>query len=143
MNKQVEQIRAEIERLKKDNNGSPLAVCNDLLSFIDSIPEEPVNEDLDDEIVDWCNHLDYVDFDYEAIRDAARHIANWQKQKLMNELWHKGTDNPGNKHPYPVINPDTQEMAFAYYYYGWQFDRDYNPGCNMLWLDIEKIIPNK
>lgn len=41
MNKQVEQLRAEIERLKKENNGSPLSVCNDLLSFIDSIPVEP------------------------------------------------------------------------------------------------------
>ena len=41
MNKQVEQIRAEIERLKKDNNGSPLAVCNDLLSFIDSMQKKP------------------------------------------------------------------------------------------------------
>jgi hypothetical protein len=41
MNKQVEQLRAEIERLKKENNGSPLSVCNDLLSFIDSMPDEP------------------------------------------------------------------------------------------------------
>lgn len=36
-----EKIRAEIERLKKENNGSPLSVCNDLLSFIDSMPVEP------------------------------------------------------------------------------------------------------
>lgn len=34
-------IRAEIERLKKENNGSPLSVCNDLLSFIDSMQEKP------------------------------------------------------------------------------------------------------
>lgn len=71
--------------------------------------------------------------------------AKWRKQQMMKELWHKGTDNPGNKHPYPVINPDTQEMAFAYYdqRFGlWEFDRDYHPGRNMLWLDIEKILPN-
>lgn len=150
-----EKIRAEVERLKMEYDKESIfrtvrgdtarEVFGKLLSFIDSIPEEPVNEDLDDEIVDWCNHLDYVDFDYEAIRDAARHFANWKKQQLMNEIWHKSSDNPGNKHPYPVINPDTQEMAFAYYdqRFGlWEFDRDYNPGRNMLWLDIEKIIPN-
>lgn len=150
-----EKIRAEVERLKMEYDKESIfrtvrgdtarEVFGKLLSFIDSILEEPVNEDLDDEILDWCNHLDYFDYDYESIRDASRHIANWQKQKLMNELWHKGTDNPGNQHPYPVINPDTQEMAFAYYnqrFCMWEFDRDYNPGRNMLWLDIEKIIPN-
>ena len=103
--------------------------------------EDAVSDDLDEEIVNWCNHGDFG-FDYMDIRDTVHHFANWQKQQLMNEIWHKGTDNPGNKHPYPVINPDTQEMAFAYYYYGWNFDRDYNPGCNMLWLDIEKILPD-
>lgn len=60
---------------------------------------------------------------------------------LLDSIWHKRDDNPGNKHPFPVINPDTQEMAFAYYEYGWQFDRSYNGGPNMLWLDIEKILP--
>lgn len=57
------------------------------------------------------------------------------------ELWRKGSEHPNNKHPYPVINPDTLEMAFAYYDLGWRFDRNYNPGINMLWLDIEKILP--
>lgn len=60
---------------------------------------------------------------------------------LLGSIWHKRNDLPGNKHPYPVINPDTKEMAFAFYEYGWQFDRDYSSGVNMLWLDIEKILP--
>ena len=90
-----EKIRAEVERLKMEYDKESIfrtvrgdtarEVFGKLLSFIDSIPEEPVNEDLDDEIVDWCNHLDYVDFDYEAIRDAARHIANWQKEQMMQK----------------------------------------------------------
>ena len=64
---------------------------------------------------------------------------------LLKQIWHKANEDPGNRHPYPVFNPDTQEMAFAYYdkLYGWQFDRDYDPGENMFWLDIEKILPNK
>lgn len=42
-----EKIRAEIERLIKENNGSPISVCNDILSYIDSLSEEPVSEDLE------------------------------------------------------------------------------------------------
>lgn len=149
-----QKIKAEIEKRMKDCEnasqicpstafGSKIDSYKELLSFIDSLPEDAGSNDLDEEIVNWCNNGDLgFDFDYEAIRDTARHFANWKKQQLMNEIWHKSSDNPGNKHPYPVINPDTQEMAFAYYFFGWIFDRDYNPGSNMLWLDIEKIIPN-
>lgn len=62
---------------------------------------------------------------------------------LLDNIWHKRDDLPGNKHPFPAINPDTQEMAFAFHerLCGWQFDRDYISGANMLWLDIEKILP--
>lgn len=64
---------------------------------------------------------------------------------LVKQLWNKAADHPNNRHPYPVINPDTQEMAFAYYdvLSGWQFDRDYNPGRNMLWMDVERILPKE
>lgn len=67
------------------------------------------------------------------------------RRKLVAEIWHKGVDHPGNRHPYPVLNPDTFEMAFAFYdnLRGWQFDRDYNPGRDMLWMDVEKILPTK
>jgi len=66
-------------------------------------------------------------------------------ERVTAEIWHKADDHPNNRHPYPVINPDTQEMEFAYYdvLSGWQFDRDYNPGRNMLWMDVEKILPKK
>lgn len=122
-----------------------------LLSFIDSMPQEPVCEDLNKEFNRFIVNEEGVPrfLSYEKQiewgLDIARHFAEWQREQLMKELWHKGKDNPGNKHPYPVINPDTQEMAFAYYdqRFGlWEFDRDYHPGRNMLWLDIEKIIPN-
>lgn len=151
-----QKIKAKIEKLKSEYNkesnfrtvrgDTAREVLDELLSFIDSLPKDAESKDLDEEIVDWCNHGDLgFAFDYENIRDTANHFANWQKQQLMNEIWHKDSDDPGNKHPYPVINPDTQEMAFAYYdqRFGlWEFDRDYNPGRNMLWLDIEKILPN-
>lgn len=94
--------------------------------------------------------LDYLEFKPEILAamkeyEEKEEMMEAARKQLMNELWYKASDNPGNKHPYPVINPDTQEMAFAYYdkRFGiWEFDRDYNPGRNMLWLDIEKILPN-
>lgn len=93
--------------------------------------------------------LDYLEFKPEILAamkeyEEKEEMMETARKQLMNEIWHKDTDYPGNKHPYPVINPDTQEMAFAYYdqRFGlWEFDRDYNPGRNMLWLDIEKILP--
>ena len=56
----------------------------------------------------------------------------------------QGIGRPGNRHPYPVLNPDG-EMAYAYYekLCGWQFDRDFKRSTRMLWLDIEKILPSK
>ena len=174
-----EKIRAEVERLKMEYDKESIfrtvrgdtarEVFGKLLSFIDSIPEEPVSEGIENELERFAYSLPHSadgfwpkDIDpksvearikygvhhawsYEKVMVIARHFAEWKERQLMKELWHKGTDNPGNQHPYPVINPDTQEMAFAYYYQRlgqWEFDRDYNPGRNMLWLDIEKILPN-
>lgn len=64
---------------------------------------------------------------------------------LVKQIWHKADEHPGNRHPYPVLNPDSGEMALAYYnqYAGWVFDRIFDQGIHMLWLDIEKILPKK
>lgn len=66
------------------------------------------------------------------------------RKQLMADIWHKESEHPDNRHPYPVLNPDG-EMAFAYYdkFFDWQFDRDFKHSVNMLWLDIEKILPKK
>lgn len=37
---------------------------------------------------------------------------------------------------------DTNEWVYGDLLRAIDYDRDYNPGRNMLWLDIEKIIPN-
>ena len=174
-----QKIKAKIGKLKSEYNkesdfrtvrgDTAREVLDKLLSFIDSLPEEPVSEGIENELERfayslphsatgfWPKDIDaksveartkygvHHDWSYEQVMNIARHFTEWQREQLMNEIWHKGSDNPGNMHPYPVINPDTQEMAFAYYdqRFGlWEFDRDYNPGRNMLWLDIEKILPN-
>lgn len=78
--------------------------------------------------------------------DVADYLENHKdaEKELINSLWHKANDDPGNRHPYPVLNPDG-EMAFAYYekLCGWQFDRDFPRSANMLWLDIERILPDR
>ena len=73
-------------------------------------------------------------------RDSLWHGANG----LVSQIWHKESEHPNNRHPYPVLNPDG-EMAFAYYdeLSGWQFDRDFKHSVNMMWLDIERILPKK
>lgn len=75
-------IRAEIERLKKENNGSPLSVCNDLLSFIDSMQEEPVNEDLEEEWKRYITSEEYLK-DIPGGLPVARHFAEWGKYQIM------------------------------------------------------------
>ena len=65
-------------------------------------------------------------------------------EQALKDIWHKESEHPNNRHPYPVLNPDG-EMAFAYYdeLSGWQFDRDFKHSVNMMWLDIERILPKK
>ena len=92
-----QKIKAEIEKRMKNCEkgfqicpstafGSRIDSYKELLSFIDSLPENAGSDDLDDEIVNWCNNGDLgFDYDYEAIRDTAHHFANWQKQQLMKD----------------------------------------------------------
>lgn len=109
MNKQVEQIRAEIERRLRllEHGDADIEVMKRVegvikgykavLSFIDSIPEEPVSEDLDKAIEDampgvpaW--HIDEVgDDSYEnaynsdQMAEMFKNGVNWQKQKAANK----------------------------------------------------------
>jgi len=48
----IQQIRAEVERQKKEHLGSPECVCDDILSFIDSLSEEQFKRDMNNEDID-------------------------------------------------------------------------------------------
>lgn len=91
-----QKIKAKIGKLKSEYNkesnfrtvrgDTAREVLDELLSFIDSLPKDAESKDLDEEIVDWCNHGDLgFAFDYEDIRDTANHFANWQKQQMMKD----------------------------------------------------------
>jgi hypothetical protein len=80
----------------------------------------------------------------EELREEERIRWRAVANALIKQIWHKESEHPDNRHPYPVLNPDG-EMAFAYYdeLCGWQFDREFKHSANMLWLDIEKIMPKE
>jgi uncharacterized protein YbcC (UPF0753/DUF2309 family) len=88
-----EKIRAELERQKKENNGSPLSVCNDLLSFIDSMQEEPISEDLEEAakkagqkyFPDENNIWARPNYEAKAAEYAFKDGANWQKEQMMKD----------------------------------------------------------
>ena len=109
MTDKVQKIREEVERrmncfknerntlLKaSDNNlslGARIAMCEEILSFIDSMQEEPVSEDLEKEVnkyfhalySGWTDEQRKEDFLVEELcTNVARHFANWQKEQMMN-----------------------------------------------------------
>lgn len=45
---ELQKIKAEVERLKGSGCASPISVCNDLISFIESLQKEHASESIDD-----------------------------------------------------------------------------------------------
>lgn len=114
-------IRAEIESYidtLERNSGltghfgdAQMGLCEKLLTFIDSMPEEPENDDLKEEIK---NFLDQTGAPYywageeeqlEWVEIIARHFANWQKKQLMKSgvngvVHHFGDDEIASIHYY-------------------------------------------
>lgn len=101
-----QKIRAEIERRMKTCEeafntcpstafGSRIDSYKALLSFIDSLPEEPVSEDLEEEMIRWHkehfgNKRDWekTSGDYltrKSQLDIARHFAEWKESQLMED----------------------------------------------------------
>ena len=124
MTDKVQKIREEIERLKnhtlniqKSEGGFVTSVgrgrveaFNDILKFIDSLPEEPASEGIEDELERfayslphsatgfWPKDIDaksvdartkygvHHDWSYEQVMNIARHFAEWQKNKMKETL---------------------------------------------------------
>lgn len=90
-----EKIRAEIERLYKDNDNVGKMCYNqalqDIQTFIDSLSEESVSKDLEEEIIKIRKHhfinddWDKREFDGINISNMLRHIAKWQREQLMKQ----------------------------------------------------------
>lgn len=91
MNNQVKMIRAEIERYVDSlerNSGmagpfgdAQMALCDRLLSFIDSL-QEPVSVDLANAAIEYCGGDKGSDA---RVRAAFVVGANWQKEQMMKD----------------------------------------------------------
>ena len=91
-----EKIKEEIERIEQIlddfnkthnntiDNGIVTAkknICKHIKSFIDSLPEEPANEDLEEEIKNYIQK-EYPDgIGFPNVPKIAHHFAEWQKKK--------------------------------------------------------------
>ena len=103
MNK-TEKIRAEVERLMHAYNLSAdigstgelydekieeakYEVCKQILSFIDSTPDDTISEDLEEKILNvWEDdpHNKWPKCHYQDFKNIALHFANWQKGQIMD-----------------------------------------------------------
>lgn len=87
----IDKIRAEIERRKGYISVTHFA--EDLLSFLDTLPDEPVSDDLEEEISTWIPaHISGGDdgvlrYTKNVVTKwagvVASHFAEWQKRKMM------------------------------------------------------------
>ena len=91
-----EKILAEIERLINEFGEQRDVNLEDLRDFINSLPEEPVSEDLENAADKYCcNICNIVEFtegdseeeasDREYVERAFKAGAQWQKNQLMNK----------------------------------------------------------
>lgn len=115
MNYQVEQIKAYIEKLLEctDNSSEYMDGRWDALvrlrDYINGLQEEPVSEDLEEELNKW-RHSHFhgrrdVDASGEYLErvsqlDLARHFANWQKQQMMKDSKERVVRVDADGYPY-------------------------------------------
>lgn len=91
----ISKIRAEIEKRYNENIARKTGLANiraneclGILHFIDSMQEEPISEDFEEEFERaWLDYLETKPFRYsydkDRLKEIAHRFANWQKQKMM------------------------------------------------------------
>lgn len=98
MNKQVEQIKSEIERrienikryILKPGSDKRFTVVPEqlsyILSFIGSLEEELLSEDLENKICQLAEEYTlYGQSDYIRLKTVLTNLANWQKWQMMKD----------------------------------------------------------
>jgi len=79
----LEAVRAEIHRLV-DVRGYDREMANDLFTFMDSLPNEPVSEELEEEIDNYIKRNGYDGLDSkEEVKYIAEYFTKWQKLQDM------------------------------------------------------------
>jgi hypothetical protein len=99
MTDKVQKIREEVEKLRIKNteafdcgcDGTKCAgydmACDDILSFIDSMQEEPVSEDLEEAADNALNNVlnTHEIVNVRSCLEMFRFGANWKKEQLIKE----------------------------------------------------------
>lgn len=81
----LDAVRAEIHRLV-DVRCYDREMANDLFTFIDSLPNEPISDDLEEEIDNYVKRNGYDGLDSrEEVKYIANHFAKWQKEQMMTK----------------------------------------------------------
>lgn len=111
----VQLIKTEIERLKHSTSNAydrgRFMLLSEIEDFIDSLPEEPVSEDLEEACDNYydetwdehggiamvINNCHDIWFPSQAMEDFFKAGANWQKEQMMKDAVyaaaHKGLDD--------------------------------------------------
>jgi hypothetical protein len=77
----LEAIRVEIHRLV-EVRGYDRDMANDLFTFMDSLPNEPVSEELNEFALQYAGHHAPYDSCIQEVEDAVKAGAGWQKENL-------------------------------------------------------------
>lgn len=107
----TDKIRSEVERIQETGCESPISVCNDILSFIDSLQQEQPKVDLEKEYKEYVE--DDPVFSKLVNRYAGIIIAKHFYELGQLEMWHRITNPEYNtkiveqlKSEYPIIKEE-------------------------------------
>ena len=78
----LDAIKAEIHRLV-DVRGYDREMANDLLAFMNSLPNEPVSEDLEEAAFDYAEACKHDGGEKLLCVEHFKAGANWQKEQMM------------------------------------------------------------
>lgn len=158
-----EKIRAEIVRhLKEDACGNEIAVYNELLSFIDCMQENPINDA-------FAKVVGYLVQDVVANEKDAANYANYKRKptsyfvekyqsvigNLIKKAWHRGSEEPKDNSKVIVCQVDdkTQTVLTMEYHSSDKYfhllsplGNDYTVSLNypkVRWAYPENLLPIK
>ena len=108
---QIEQIKAEIERLQAKTSiglneytagyeNGKAEVCHLLLGFINSLQKEPMSEDLEQASERYACKFSSSKYGHDKVKDAVVWGANWQKEQMLKALLDMEKDSVEVEHKY-------------------------------------------
>ena len=127
-----EKIRVEVKRLYGTFAGKvgmhgECDICCKILSFIDSLPEEPVSEDFEQALkAEWKGYVDRGAATVDALEDNTQELTfakgfyrgtRWQRQQINKECAYNDLEEAAEKYAYelfPSIGAANTETELAF-----------------------------